>query len=715
MVSAYPDLKSPIGHDFGDEQTQAELELMDELHKLGVSKYVNLPQLIVVGDQSVGKSSVLQAVTEIPFPTDDKMCTRFATEIVHKRTSPSDTVSVTVEIIPDSNETQERKELLSSWRPLAFGPTLDKETMNSIFKQAESVIIEDHADVRPGRRPKYNRLSSSVLRITRRGPDEKNFAIVDIPGLVRGDAKNTEHQTAKTLVQHYMHNPRSIIVAVIDVIDLERQEVLHMLDDIEDKESRIVGVINKCDTKQKQSHDWVFELIKNDDQSPRYLKEGWYGLRNRAPIEANISDAERDAIEDAFFSGDEWNRLNKKRLGRHHLRSNLIKMRNRHVKQSIPSLLSEIKAKLALCNNDISKLGPPCDTNFQQFTLINGIATKYSRMTENSLNGNYRGLDKSDMFARKLIRDGLDKFCTTLQAEGPVKPFVTCTAEAKLIPADDGMTWSEKLMKDPTYGWIRQVIESFRGTEFPGDLNPLVVDFLWRKQTTGWRAIAEDALAEAESIVERVNEALFQSVCSDDDLRVKLRDWLHADFQKASVNAAKELERLISDEIEGHLFTLHPHFTALRMHRQQNRINEVTSILAKEKAWMKQEQGGALIPNLSISSDKIVGTELYHDKELAVVLNTHDSLEAYYELARYRFTDNVATQVIERHLLGPDGPLRLFSPQYVSEKLYGEQNEDALSNLVGENPKKAQKRHSLDTERRSLEESMKRLQAFKML
>lgn len=31
-----------------------------------------------------------------------------------------------------------------------------------------------------------NRLSSSVLRITRCGPDETNFAIVDVPGLVRG-------------------------------------------------------------------------------------------------------------------------------------------------------------------------------------------------------------------------------------------------------------------------------------------------------------------------------------------------------------------------------------------------------------------------------------------------------------------------------------------------------------------------------------------------
>lgn len=194
-----------------------------------------------------------------------------------------------------------------------------------------------------------------------------------------------------------------------------------------------------------------------------------------------------------------------------------------------------------------------------------------------------------------------------------------------------------------------------------------------------------------------------------------MRDWLHAEFQKASEIAARELERLITDEIDGQPFTLHPHFISIRTNRQQDRINEVTNILAKEKAWIKQEQGGALIPNLSISSDKIVGTELYHDKELAVVLNTHDSLEAYYELARYRFTDNVALQVIERHLLGSEGPLRLSSPQYVSEKLHREQNEDALDNLVGEHPNKAQKRLDLDAERRSLEESMKRLQTFKML
>jgi hypothetical protein len=34
-----------FGYDFEDSQTRAELELIDDLHKLGVSKYVELPQV----------------------------------------------------------------------------------------------------------------------------------------------------------------------------------------------------------------------------------------------------------------------------------------------------------------------------------------------------------------------------------------------------------------------------------------------------------------------------------------------------------------------------------------------------------------------------------------------------------------------------------------------------------------------------------------------
>jgi len=91
----------------------------------------------VVGDQSTGKSSVLQAVTEIPFPVHDSMCTRFATEIVLERAPENDPITIDISIIPGSDDSSERKETLLKWRPEGadLGHSLDKTTIESIFKQ----------------------------------------------------------------------------------------------------------------------------------------------------------------------------------------------------------------------------------------------------------------------------------------------------------------------------------------------------------------------------------------------------------------------------------------------------------------------------------------------------------------------------------------------------------------------------------------------------
>ncbi len=53
----------------------------------------DLPQIIVCGDQSSGKSSVLEAISGISFPTKDNLCTRFAIELILRR---SPTISIKV-------------------------------------------------------------------------------------------------------------------------------------------------------------------------------------------------------------------------------------------------------------------------------------------------------------------------------------------------------------------------------------------------------------------------------------------------------------------------------------------------------------------------------------------------------------------------------------------------------------------------------------------
>lgn len=85
-------------------------------------------ELVVVGDQSSGKSSLLEALTGLSFPIASDLCTRFATQIVLRRASSED-AAVKVTIIPGptarmDDEVKER--LLNFERRLPvdqFGPT----------------------------------------------------------------------------------------------------------------------------------------------------------------------------------------------------------------------------------------------------------------------------------------------------------------------------------------------------------------------------------------------------------------------------------------------------------------------------------------------------------------------------------------------------------------------------------------------------------------
>jgi hypothetical protein len=61
------------------------LDKIDKLFACNVGEYIDLPQLVVLGDQSSGKSSVLEGLTRLPFPRDSGLCTKFATQITPQR------------------------------------------------------------------------------------------------------------------------------------------------------------------------------------------------------------------------------------------------------------------------------------------------------------------------------------------------------------------------------------------------------------------------------------------------------------------------------------------------------------------------------------------------------------------------------------------------------------------------------------------------------
>jgi GTPase SAR1 family protein len=71
-------------------------------------------QLVVVGDQSSGKSSLLESLTGIPFPRNLELCTRYATQITSRRDSLA---RVEVSIIPGPHASEIHQKHLLEYKP----------------------------------------------------------------------------------------------------------------------------------------------------------------------------------------------------------------------------------------------------------------------------------------------------------------------------------------------------------------------------------------------------------------------------------------------------------------------------------------------------------------------------------------------------------------------------------------------------------------------
>lgn len=151
------------------------LDSVDQLRSEGINQYVSLPQIIVCGDQSAGKSSVLEAISGVSFPVKSNVCTRFPTELVLRRTS---LVSSSVSIVPHASRTDLEKQPLAD-----FHETLEGfDRLAGLIEDAKAIMgIHTHGKT----------FSNDLLRIEITGPDRPHLTIVDLPGLIHSTTNSS--------------------------------------------------------------------------------------------------------------------------------------------------------------------------------------------------------------------------------------------------------------------------------------------------------------------------------------------------------------------------------------------------------------------------------------------------------------------------------------------------------------------------------------------
>jgi hypothetical protein len=111
------------------------LEKIDNLFACGAGDLVNLPQIVVVGDQSSGKSSVLEGLINKPLPRDSGLCTRFATQIVFRRAAHE---QIDVSIVPDRDASPQHIGRMEKWKKQVAA--LDSDTFKEIMHEVSSAL-----------------------------------------------------------------------------------------------------------------------------------------------------------------------------------------------------------------------------------------------------------------------------------------------------------------------------------------------------------------------------------------------------------------------------------------------------------------------------------------------------------------------------------------------------------------------------------------------
>ena len=217
-----------------DEDQASLLDLIDDLAMLGIQNEVPLPQLIVCGNQSVGKSSLLEAIWGIKFPIHTRQCTRFPTQISLRR---SHVESYRVRIQPGPSASADTIERLKQFSPTSQS----SDDLRPIIEEATQ-FMETAGE---------RLLSDNVLVIEKARPDTPNLTLVDLPGLIVSTPDSESRYQIKMiqdLVSTFMARQESVILAVVSAeTDFQNQSVLDMVKQHDPLGSRTIAVVTKAD------------------------------------------------------------------------------------------------------------------------------------------------------------------------------------------------------------------------------------------------------------------------------------------------------------------------------------------------------------------------------------------------------------------------------------------------------------------------------------
>lgn len=391
-------------------------KLQDVFNTVGTES-IQLPQIVVIGSQSSGKSSVLENIVGRDFlPRGQGVVTRrpLILQLIHVPSSDCSRLEENIEEIVDNlnitetvdsgsddGETSAAPSGINGNEVEEFStPPLVENDIQLDEKRSEPKEWGKFLHTKEKRYFNFETIRDEIMNETQRvagankcissqpislriySPNVVNLTLVDLPGMTKipvGDQPLDIEVQIRTTILKYIQNPNALILAVTAAnTDLATSDAIKLAKEVDPDGNRTLAVVTKLDL---MDHGTDAMDILYGRVIP--VKLGIIGCVNRSQLDINNSKSIQNALKDerAFFQKHYPMIAN--RNGTKYLTKCLNKLLLSHIRNCLPDLKSRVNMMVSQYQSLLNSYGGTViDRNSTLLHIITKFSTTYCETVE---------------------------------------------------------------------------------------------------------------------------------------------------------------------------------------------------------------------------------------------------------------------------------------------------------------------------------------------
>lgn len=351
-------------------RVRALLDANDKLRRLQLAGF-DFPRIVVIGDQSAGKSSVLEAISGVQLLRGTGVVTRAPIEL--RLTSSRGPCEASVEA-----------EGVKSWTG-ACGSI--GEALNATMRALPGL--------KPARSGARRGITEEVVRLKVAAPGAPELTLVDLPGLARvateGQRPDVPELTRR-LSKAYCAPYNTIVLVVCACnADLATAEALRLAAEADPDGLRTIGVLTKPDLMDPGTENSVQDILSG--KVVKLERHGYFVVRNRGQLSRHVTPNQALQDEASYFRDHPTFGKLKGRFGAPALAQYLANVLTDAIARDVPEARRLVDTKERDGMAKLQALGEASDldTPSQKRARLVRVATDFAQAVQEATRGKSDG------------------------------------------------------------------------------------------------------------------------------------------------------------------------------------------------------------------------------------------------------------------------------------------------------------------------------------